>query len=272
MKSVLCPIDFSPAAENGMEYAAHLAKALSARLTLFYVQPSVWPEAVQLEHEVMTSVENISSRLVLFSTEIQNKFDIPCDYAIDHTTNTVEGAIAAKANSYSLIALGTNGAENLYQHAFGSTTFRVIEQSKCPIVFVPEGYAYKPLKTIVYAYDPETNPIFLIDQLQTLAIVLQAELRVLHISTEPRTEETERKIGVVMDALKAREKRPISWSFEFQYSDDVAWALDQYMLSHQANLLALSCHHHSVLQKLFKDNVVKQLSRVASYPVLVFWH
>ena len=110
------------------------------------------------------------------------------------------------------------------------------------------------------------------DQLFSLAVPMKAELRVLHISTEGRTAETERKLDIMMEVIKAREKKEISWSANYQYSDDVAWALDQYVIREKANWLALSCHHQPLLKAIFKEKVVKQLSRTAVYPVLVFWH
>jgi nucleotide-binding universal stress UspA family protein len=272
MKKILCPVDFSPAAANGMEYAAQLAKDLSGQLTLFYVRPSIWPEAVQLEQEVTEGLENINERLSMFSNEVQREFGVLCDNHIEQTTDTVEMAIASEAKNFDLIVMGTNGADSLYQYMFGSNSFHVIEQSKCPVIVVPEGYAYQPVKLIVYAYDPETNPIFLIEQLKSLAFPLNAEIRVLHVSTEARTTEVEHKMEALMDSLKARETRHIAWSLDFQYSDDVAEALQKYLHIHQASMLALSCRHRTWIEKWFETNVVRKISMQADYPVLAFWH
>ena len=270
--NVLCPVDFSDASKSGMEYAANLTKALSAHLTLFYVRPSIWPEAVQLEQEASRSTENISGQLLVFKKTVQEEFDISCDYEMEPTTDTIETAVAAKASKYDLIVLGTNGADNLYEHVFGSNTLHVIERTKCPVVIVPNGCAYQSVKSIVYAYDPETNPFFQVDQLLSLAAPLRTEVRVVHISTAKRSVETERKMEVLMEALNAREKKEVPLSFDYQYSDEVAPALHQYIVEHRGDMLALSGHHRRVLRKIFEENVVKQLSRVADYPVLVFWH
>jgi nucleotide-binding universal stress UspA family protein len=272
MKHVLCPVDFSVASRNGMEYAARLAKALSARLTLFYVMPSIWPEAVQLERESIAGLEEINETLRIFSAEVHKEFSIACDYAIEQTTGTIEEAIAAKAITHDLVVLGTNGADNLYRHVFGSRTFHVIEQTKCPVVMVPKGLRFNAITKIVYAYDPHTNPIFLIDQLMALAVPLKAEIRVVHIETGKPSKETEKKLEVLKEAIRAREKKPVSWSFDFQYSDDVAFALNSYLAGESGSMLALSGHHRSAMEKLFEENVVKQVSRLADYPVLVFWH
>jgi nucleotide-binding universal stress UspA family protein len=272
MKKILCPVDFSDAATNGMEYAAQLAKELDSSLTLLYVRPSIWPEAVQLEQEVAVGLENIGDRLGVYSQEVQTEFGITCDAHIEQTVDTVEMAIAAEAGNYDMIVMGTNGADDVYQYVFGTHSFHVIEQAKCPVIVIPEGYTYRPLRKIVYAYDPETNPVFLIEQLKTLAFPLNAEVKVLHIASEKRSPEEEQKLTVIIEAMKARETRHIPWSVDFQYSDDVPGALDHYLRIHDADMLALSCHHQTWIEKLFKPDIVKEISMIADYPVLAFWN
>ncbi len=272
MKKILCPVDFSPAAMNGMEYAAQLAKDLAANLTLLYVRPSIWPEAVQLEQEVAVGLEGIGDRLEVYSQEVHKEFGILCDNHIEQTTDTVEMAIASEAGNYDMIIMGTNGADDVYQYVFGTHSFHVVEQARCPVIIVPEGYGYRPIRKIIYAYDPVTNPVFLIEQLKAIAFPLNAEVKVLHIATDKRTPELEQKVQAMMDALKVRETRHISWSLDFQYSDEVPDALDRYLRVHEADMLALSCHHQSWIEKLFKPDIVKEISMIADYPVLAFWN
>jgi nucleotide-binding universal stress UspA family protein len=270
MNNVLCPVDFSAISVNGMEYASHLAKALHASLTLLYVRTSIWPEAVQLEQEWRKSNEEIQSRLSLFKNEIQNEFGITCSYHIEQTIGTFEETVATVARHYDLVVMGTNGADNSYQYVFGSNTYKVIEKSSCPILVVPEGCMYRPVDLMIYAYDPDTNPIFLIEQLRKLSAPLNTELRILHIAEEKPSEEARRKMEILRDAVKAREPENITWSFDFQYSSDVWWALDRYMKTSKAGMLALSFHHRSLIEKLFDENVIKKITMTANYPVYVF--
>lgn len=272
MKKILCPVDFSAAATNGMEYAAQLAKDLSASLTLLYVRPSIWPEAVQLEQEVAVGLESIGERLKVCSQEVNTAFGISCDSHIEQTTDTVEMAIASEAGNFDMIVMGTNGADDVYQYVFGTHSFHVIERAKCPVIIIPDGYSYRPIRKIVYAHDPEKNPVFLIEQLKALAFPLNAEVKVLHIATEKRTREVEQKMQAMMEALKVRETRHIPWSLDFQYSEEVPDALDHYLRIHEADMLALSCHHRTWIEKLFKPDVVREISMIADYPVLAFWN
>lgn len=272
VKNILCPVDFSDASRNGLEYASQLAKKISAHLTLLYVRTSIWPEAVQLEEEIKDSNESIASKLSLIASEVHKEFGILCNYHIKQTTDTAEETIADHSKQYDLVVMGTNGADDYYQYVFGSHTFHVIAKSKCPVVVVPVGVGYRPVRLLVYAYDPDTNPIFLIEELKKLAVHLNAEVRVLHITEEKPSEEENRKLEILKEAVRVREPKNIAWTFDYQYSHEVSWALDQYMKRNKGDMLALSFHHRTLIDNLFNENVVKRISMMAEYPVFVFWH
>jgi nucleotide-binding universal stress UspA family protein len=273
MRKILCPVDFTEPSKHGMEYASHLAKALEASLSLLYVRSTIWPEATHLKHEENESNESILSWLSIYAREIHTAFNIACDFHLQETTHTFEQSVAELAPRYDLIVMGTNGADNSYQYLFGTHSFQVMHDSKCPVVLVPEGYVYQPIGEIVYAYSPKTNPLFLTEQLRRLAGPLGASVKVLHILEEKPSLETVRKMEILEDVIKAREPRNISWSFDYQYADDVALALDHYMKTDKGgNMLALSFHHRSVIEKLFRENVIKKITMITDYPIFTFWH
>jgi nucleotide-binding universal stress UspA family protein len=272
MQAILCPTDFTETANNGIEYAAQVARSLNRHLLLTYVRPSIWPEAIQLDREVMVSTRNISELLYQKCREIQMKYDVTCLFHLEITTSTFEQAIAARASQCDLIVMGTNGAENYYQQVFGSNTYQVIEEAKCPVLMVPSGCSFKPIHNLVYAYDDETNPIFLIDQLKKVVIPLDIKVEVLHIvETEP-SEKNDRKIVRMKSSIQARFPTGSDWSVDFQYSDDVPRALNQYMKKQDAEILALTFHHRSLIDNLLTEDVIKKMSVIAEYPVLIFWH
>lgn len=273
MKRILCTVDFSESAKEGMEYACHLCKALGASLTLLYVRSSMWPEAVQLKHEVQESNDSVFSLLALYTKEIHEEFGIICDYQLKDTTSTFEQSVASLAPRYDLIVMGTNGSDSSYQYIFGSHSFQVMHKAKCPVLLVPKGCTYQPIVDVIYAYDPGANPLFVTEQLRKLTAPLGAKVKVLHILGEQPSIEAARKMEILGDVIKARQPRNTSWSFDFQYAEDVPLALDHYMKTDKkGQLLALSFHHRTLVEKLFHENVIKKISMIADYPVFTFWH
>lgn len=272
MQAILCPTDFSDTANNGIEYAAQLAKSLNKYLLLTYVRPTIWPEAIQLDREVLVSTRNLSELLYQKCREIQIKHDVTTLFHLDVTTNTLGETIAARAYQCDLIVMGTNGAENYYQQVFGSNTYHVIEEAKCPVLMVPDGCLFKPIRSLTYAYSAETNPIFLIDQLKQLVIPMGIKVNVLHIVEGEPSQKNDRQIAILRGAIEARFPTGSNWSADFRYADDVPEALDQYMKTQDAEMLALSFHHRSLMDSLLTEDVIKRISMIAEYPVFIFWH
>lgn len=271
MKKILCPVDFSLTSQEGVDYAAHLAQALGCSITLFHVRTTIWPEARQLDYLTDISDENIRHLLNDWCAELQQQYSIACNAYFESATATFEEIVAAQALHHDLVVMGTHGADSFFSHVFGSNTFHVIEKSRCPVIVVPHGCDYQPLYLIVYAYDPETNPLFIVDQLKALTQGLGSNVRVLHVEENPKVE-VRRRMEILKEAIKARESKYLKLSFDFQYSEEVSYALNTYMKVHKAGMLALSVVHRSLIEKLFTENVVKQVSLTTECPVFVFWH
>jgi nucleotide-binding universal stress UspA family protein len=271
MKKILCPVDFSLTSQEGVDYAAHLAQALGCSITLFHVRTTIWPEARQLDYLAELSDDNIRNMLNDWATELRQQYSIVCEAYFESTTNTFEEIIATQALHHDLLVMGTHGADSFFSYVFGSNTFHVISKAKCPVVVVPQGCYYRPLDLIVYAYDPDTNPLFMVEQLKALTNKLGSQVRVLHVEEDPKPDDR-RRMEILKEAIKARESKYLKLSFDFQYSEEVSYALTTYMKVHKAGMLALSVAHRTLMEKLFTEHVVKQISLTAEYPVFVFWH
>jgi nucleotide-binding universal stress UspA family protein len=271
MKRIVCPVDFSKSSLNGLEYAANIAKVMKASLSLLYVRTSIWPEAIQLERMVNESNEDLGARLETLCNEVSKEFGVSCRYHVESTTLTLEESLANNTNNTDLVVMGTNGADNYYQYFFGSNSFQLIEKTNCPALVIPEDCIYHPVKLVLYAYDPDTNPIFMIDQLKKLALAMGAGIKVLHIIEESPSEKVKREMEVLTDAVRIRAPKGIDWSFSSYYAQDVTLALHDWMDKEKADVLALSFHHRSIIEELFNENVIKKTSAMANYPMFVFW-
>ncbi len=161
--------------------------------------------------------------------------------------------------------------DDLYQHVFGVNTHHILGLTRCPVLMIPQGYDLHIPKQMVYAFDKETNPGFLLSQLERLALPLNAFVNSLSVKEEDISE-AQRKIHLLGEMLGVRDHQEFNWDFEPTYTDEVVASVDHYMKETGTDLLALSYHHRELFEKLFKENVTKKVSRIADYPVLVFWH
>jgi len=271
IERINCPFDFTRTGRVGLNYAGMLAAALGARLTIFYVEPSMWTVELQLYEDRNESIKGIRRLLKLEAERMEEKFGIESNYAIDLETDSIEVAVGSMSTDYDLIVMGTNGADDLYQHVFGVNTHHVLGLTRCPVLMIPRGYELNIPKEMVYAFDAETDPGFLKNQLERLASPLKANVGTLCVVRD-NIAEAEQKIQLLGEMLGVGEDKEFNWDFEPTYSDEAVSSVDQYMKESGTNILALSYHHRALFDKLFKENVDKKVSRIADYPVLVFWH
>lgn len=271
MKKILVPVDFSDSAWSGARYAAALAKATGAGITLLHVRTTIWPENALLSGDVATADLQVEQQLHDWQHKLHQATgtDIRTHHLV--TLDSLPETLASAAQPFDLMVMGTNGAENYYQHLMGSQTYQVIERSRCPVLIVPDGFVFRPIERITYAYDPRTNPIFLMEQLQRLVADLHVEVTVLHIAREEPNEETEHKMDILRQAIDARQHHHLKLVFTHRYGRDVGWELHRYMSEQENNLLAMSWHERTLMERIFTDNIIEKISRTAGYPVYVFW-
>jgi universal stress protein A len=135
---ILVPIDFSPYAEQALDYAMALAQKLQARVTLLHViQPplvagadmSVWPSSTflqDLEATIRGDLEGYLARLTAagLTGEMVVIHGVPFQQILD----------TAKARQVDLIILGTHGRTGLAHVLLGSVAEKVARLAPCPVL------------------------------------------------------------------------------------------------------------------------------------------
>ena len=141
MKTILAPIDFSPASEGVVREAAALARALDAQVVLLTVvqPPVIYTEYASLMNvaEITTRAEKeAASRLARLEEQLNNEFIKTKTVQLAGSPITQIVAQAAKLDA-DYIVLGSHGHTAIYDLLVGSTAHGVLLRAKCPVVIVP---------------------------------------------------------------------------------------------------------------------------------------
>jgi nucleotide-binding universal stress UspA family protein len=144
MKTILVPIDLSPAAVQVCDAACDLAKLTKSRLILLHIvqaPPIVMSEVYAFDDGQLT--EMIAGAKRVGAKKLQ---------ALEHrckkrgvrvtavqSTGAPVAAILAKAVSAraGCIVMGTHGHNAVYDLLVGSTTHGVLKQAPCPVMIIP---------------------------------------------------------------------------------------------------------------------------------------
>lgn len=273
IKKIICPTDFSIASTNAAEYASKLAKLFAAELLFVNVQ-QVIPvvAAVSLGEGIGANVKEnsvrMANRLKELSTETNKMFKISTDYEVDVTAESMVNMLSAYGEENTMIVMGTNGADDLYQYFFGSNTYQIIKKTSSPVLVIPENVSYGSIEKIVCAWDYSTRSKFSFSLLSDFKKTFNPLFVFLHISKHNTDISSD-----VFKALKSEIKDVLGdekkIEFEQIFSDDIPESINAYMIESKANLLSITYNNRGLLKNIFHGRVAKELTETASYPVLV---
>ena len=135
---ILVPIDFSPYAEQALDYAITLGKQLQARVTLLHViQPPLvagadmgaWPSQAYIEELEAAVTSDLDGYLARVTTAgLQGEMVVVDGTPFQEIINT------ATARQVDLIVMGTHGRTGLTHVLLGSVAERVVRLAPCPVL------------------------------------------------------------------------------------------------------------------------------------------
>ena len=141
-KTILCPVDFSEASMQALEYALSLAQEANARLILLHAIESLLGEAgsAEMGHMRVSEYygyleEDAVRRLKAAVSEQARLWSAPEERVVRgrayHEILKVAGNEGAD-----LIVIGVRGKGALNRLVFGSTTHHVIREAGCPVLTI----------------------------------------------------------------------------------------------------------------------------------------
>jgi nucleotide-binding universal stress UspA family protein len=262
MKTILFPTDFSKVSANALEYAIEIAQLLSARILLLYAVRSFADRDTFIEAQKFNSEAEAEKALKELSAQIAGK--VPCEYIIKTGAITDEISAVAKKQQVSMVIMGTKGAGTVPDSLalLNSTTVDLISERVCPVLAIPAKTRFTSMHKIVLAVDNESVEAAVLAPLLELAQVLQAEIALLTIVSDPK--EPAAKNNSVERILNG-----INYSSHQLHNEDVIDGIGEFMKTHPAHLLAVIARKRNFLLSLFSDSITQKLALHSKIPLLV---
>ncbi len=266
MKTILVPTDFSVTAQMAAQYAAALAQAIQAQLTLVHTYH------LPVEAEEIPGKSSPSSghegkhqkQMEIFLRELK-EYTIPVKSFVVPGLAAEEIPNMAEALEADLIVMGTKPSRGLSRNLFGSITTAVISRSSVPVLVVPEGVVFKQPKTIVFASDfgktPEPGSFQL---LREVSNHFQATIQVLHVHHTELKEVADQYDFKLENALVA-----IKHSYELVTDEDAVHGIEQFLAETRPDWLVMIPYKYSLLDRIFHRSCTRYMALHASLPLLV---
>lgn len=268
-RSILCPIDFSTTADHALSTAAKIAQKCGAQLDLFNVHSIREMNPTELLLGSAMTVAATTDQLEEVSKEISRVYKISCYGNVLTSNRSLPAVISEAGKDYDLVVMGTNGADHAYDSMFGTNSYQVAKESSVPVLLLPPYYTYQGFSTMVFAMDYFHELASPPEQLIKWADLLDSKITILQVMTEEFRHHQDEKLSRAQQSIKQffDEKHH---NFKTIYSDRPVEGIVDFMSVNECDVLALCFRHHSLIERLFNKNVVKNLCSLTPCPLFIF--
>ena len=267
MKKIMVATDYSESADSAVRYGLSLANHFGSLLSLVSAVDEPYSASAgtlvdmkdHIRDEAMQTMGKVKAQL---DGELTNGARID--------THTVDGdpgptiSRVAKAKDYELLVTGTKGSDAAREMFTGSVANSVIENSKIPVLVVPDSVGFREFKRILVAVDDKdlAGPHVLAPLLAVLKSY-DAELIVYHGDEDGDGMGYDRRLPDYLSGVRHR--------FEVRSGkdDSIAEGIRQAVKRYDADLLVMIYHDRGFFGRLFNSSTVSKVVFQSSVPILV---
>jgi len=271
MKTLIVPVDFSPAALNAANYALDFAHAINASITLMYVCQV--PIGVSEAPVAAVTIKEILEEAEKTILELREELIRKSGGKLKVYTQIKEGYITTQIESYCKLAnpyavvMGSSGSGAVERILFGSTSLSAIRSLSWPLIIVPRGAKFKNISKVGLACDLK-NVIEAVhaEEIKKLLIDFKPELHILHVNTETEKKISDTEIeGSEWVRDMFIELKP---QFHFLNKQHIEEAVNEFAEKNNLDMLIVIPKKHGLLETIFQRSEAKHIALRAHVPLL----
>ncbi|TCD04407.1 universal stress protein [Pedobacter frigidisoli] len=280
MKTLLIATDFSESASRAAAYACKFAAQVGANVELIHASSAdadsplqiIWP----IEDE-QTLISHNETLLEKFSDKLQN--DLFASYEVKENIPKIKIKSAFGdvsdilretflLENIGMVVLGLSGNGDMKRLIQGSCSRDSIDFAEYPLLLVPKGADFVPIKKIAFATDLKTSDMEIIQLLALLAAKLNAELLIVHVIVNREDKMLLHRIDSFMKELKSKvnyNKMYYKNVYQPKIEDGLNW------LSHHEDIDVLAVIHrkHSLVSDILHASYSHKMARQTNLPLIV---
>lgn len=267
MRRIIVPTDFSNAAWNAFLYAVRLAENLEAEILLLnaYHEPHGSTTTMHMLDKVMQKDSEKGMKKLLEKIETTGA----AANVNVHGKSVHLGVVTAvnsqiKEHDHQFIVMGSLGETGALEKMIGSTASAVVNKAKCPVFVIPPDATFVSEGRLVYSvglnHVPEKEGTSLLKELTRLTSL--GRLDAVHVRDGSKSDaEIHSLVGSLF--------KDIPYDVHIISGDDVSDVLAEYVGESTHDLLVLVKKKRGLLHRIFKENVIKDITLGAERPLLI---
>lgn len=270
MKTIIVPTDFSAVALNALHYALALAKDLPAKIILYhaYQIPVTFSEVPVVTISLEELQKESETKLQELKRDAEHITSHEVHIEAQNILGDVVEELATMCNNYRphLVVIGTKGAGALERMIIGSSTLAAIKRLDAPVLIVPPGATYKPIKKIGFACDfnhvKDTIPV---DEIETLVKTFHASLHILNVDYKEKhfTEDLSAELTELNEMLEHLHPH-----YNYINSKFVEEGINAFSDANSIDLLLTVPKKHNFWENIFRKSQSSELVLHSHLPIV----
>jgi len=162
--------------------------------------------------------------------------------------------------------MGTHGATGVQKVLVGTNAAAMIQDSPVPVIIVPRDATFHGFKKVAYATDMENVN----EELSTVCQFVKpfnGSINVLHVVPEDVKSDIDPKQTKTNLIAKMKYDKI---TFHIAENNNVAEALDNFMIDKKVDILVMFTHKLTFFEKLFSRSVTRKIAFHSHLPMLTF--
>jgi nucleotide-binding universal stress UspA family protein len=285
IERILVPVDFSDCSKNACNYAIGIAEKLGAEVLLLhaYYFPVInsfdlgdgLSVVVNLNDTVAEIAEKAKDGLQNLYNDLLTQIKQNSSEQVKLNYILVNGnPISEILNVYAtyhpdLIVMGTQGRTKAAREQFGSVAATTINETKVPVMTVPENSIYRGISKVnlLYATNFDQSDYKAIKKLMTLIYLFDVNINFVHIGKMDDTSKV--KIDILKNFFNQ-----LYPGYQIECSiiehKEILLTLQKFVSDRHIDIIAMTTHKRNFITGLFYPSMTKKMLFQTDIPMLAF--
>ncbi|RIV21565.1 universal stress protein [Fibrisoma montanum] len=269
MKTIVLATDFSANATNAARYAVRLARDWQATLVLLHayhyppenpIKAGDFPLSVRsIREQSEKAMKQLGADLHAYAGgPVSIQYVLKEGFTLPSIQQTIRNMQA------DLLIMSTVGTAPQSAQLFGSIATDMIPLTSVPLLLIPPGVTYAPVKNIVLGVDLDTPPdVIAFDAAIRLVGGLGAVVNILCINDRPEAPAIRERALNIRHLL-----RDVPHTLTIQAGDEIFDALLGFAQASKADLIMMLPQVHGWFARLFSEGNTQRVARLTDIPLL----
>ncbi len=285
MKKILVPVDFSGHTDITCKYALELAKIEGAEIRIFHtyfdqiiIADTSFPDTLDMStiynEELMKEILHQAERNIKELLEKLESYLVREKLTGITITSTLVGGeieheIKMVINEYQpdMVIMGSRGKGNNI-NIWGKVSTFIVNHSQVPVLTIPELKTIKGFKNILFMDDLIGPGPFIINKILEIFNTYSPVVHVVHFLNKVKIKDEYDKMKALQSQFGKEEKQNLVCFEVKEFEDDNQKAIDDYVTSHQIDLIVFHPHKRGLFYMLFTKNITKKNLFATNIPLL----